>query len=302
MGAAGEPGAESARRVEHAAAVEHAAPAARHRELGKRLRSLRTETGMSIEDVAGKLLWPTSKVRELEAAANLPSETDLRGLRVLFKLDDATADELAELAREAKRQGWWIEYQGVGAPYIRLEQNASSITSYTMHYFPALLQTEDYARAIVRIIDPTIGTKALEDRVKARLRRQRVLDTSSNLRYAVLMDEAVLHRPTGGRAVICKQLDKVLKVIQTHKVDLRIIPLDSDTGVAQDSNFVLLQFSGPDLLPVVYLEGLAAYKLLDGKRDVDLYLEEIKRLKESALGFDDSADLVEQIRDTYRDT
>ena len=300
-GATSEPGAEGAGRTAHAAAVEHAATTLRQRELGKRLRSLRTERGMSVADAAEELRWPPGKIRELEEAANLPADADLRDLRLLFKLDPAMADQLTALAAAAKRQSRWTDYQGTGAPYIRLEQNASLITAYSMHYFPALVQTEEYARALIATMDPRVDERALEERVKARLRRQDILAAAPGVSYCVLLDETVLRRPTGGRAVIRKQLDKVLEMIRKDQVDLRIVPVERGAGVTQDSNFVLLQFGEPDLLPVVFREGLAAYQLLDGKRDVDRYLEETERLKESALGPDDSADLVKRIRDNYRD-
>jgi transcriptional regulator with XRE-family HTH domain len=266
-----------------------------------RLCSLRTERGLSVEEVAERLLCPPSKIRRLEAAANLPTESDLRDLRTLFKLDDATADQLTKLAREANQNGWWADYQDLGVPYIGLEQHASSITSYTMQYLPALLQTEEYARAIIRAIAPQIAPKILEERTEARLRRQHILNTSNPPRYEVLLDEAVLRRPTGGRTVMHEQLDKVLAMIQTHKVNLRIVPFKRGASVAQDSNFVLLQFNEPGPSPVVYIEGLAAYHLLESKHDVDRYLEETKRLNHLALDHGDSVDLIEQVRDTYRD-
>ncbi len=295
------PTAEGAGRKVHAAVGRQIAPTLHQRELGIRLRSLRVEHGLSVEEVAERLLCPPSRIRQLEAAANLPTRTDLRDLRTLFKLDDATADQLTELTREARQQGWWADYQDLGVPYIGLEHHASSITSYTMQYFPALLQTGEYARAIITAIAPQIEPKILEERVEARLRRQHVLDNPDTLRYAVLLDEAVLRRPVGGRAVMYKQLDKVLTMIRAHKVDLRIVPFERGAGVAQDSNFVLLQFSEPGPLPVVYVEGLAAYHLLENKQDVDRYLEEIERLKQSALGFGDSVECIEQAQDAYRD-
>jgi transcriptional regulator with XRE-family HTH domain len=285
----------------HEAVSRQIIPTLHQRELGMRLRSLRMERGLSVEEVAESLLSPPSRIRQLEAGASLPTKTDLSELRVLFKLHGATADQLTEMAREARQQGWWADYQDLRVPYIGLEQHASSITSYTMQYFPALLQTAAYARAIITAIVPQIEPKILEERVEARLRRQHVLNSPNTLRYVVLLDEAVLRRPVGGRAVIYKQLDKVLTVIRTHKVDLRIVPFEHGASLAQDSNFVVLQFNEPGPLPVVYVEGLAAYHLLDDKQDVSRYLEEIERLKQSALDLSDSVERIEQARETYRD-
>jgi transcriptional regulator with XRE-family HTH domain len=295
-----EPAAGGAGHTAHATVSRQIIPTLHQRELGIRLRSLRVERGLSIEEVAERLLSTPSRMRQLEAAASLPTETDLADLRMLFKLDDAAADHLTELARESSQQGWWADYQDLGVPYIGLEQHASSITTYTMQYFPALLQTGRYARAIIKAIAPQIEPKILEERVEARLRRQHVLNSVNMPRYMVLLDEAVLRRPVGGRTVIYEQLDKVLSMIRARKVDLRIVPLEHSASLSQDSNFVLLQFNEPGPLPLVYVEGLAADHLLDDEQDVDRYLEEVERLKQVALDFDDSVEHIEHARETYQ--
>lgn len=300
-GTTDEPIAEGAGRKLHAAAGRQPAPTLPLQELATRLRSLRTEHGLSVEQVAEKLLWPSSRIRQLEAAANLPTSADLRDLRTLFKLDDVTTAQLTELTRKASQEAWWAGYHDLGVPYIGLESRASSITSYTMQYLPALLQSEEYARAIITAIEPQIEAKVLEERVEARLRRQNLLNGRNNLRYSVLLDEAVLLRPVGGRATMYRQLDKVLMMARAHKVDLRIVPFERGAGIAQDSNFVLLQFNEPGPFPVVYVEGLAAYHFLDNKQDVNRYLEEVERLKRSALELDDSVERIQQARDAHRD-
>jgi transcriptional regulator with XRE-family HTH domain len=258
------------------------------------------ERGLSVEEVAEKLVCPPSRIKQLEEAAILPTESDLHDLRALFKPDDSTADQLAELARDARQPGWWAGYQDLGVPYIGLEQHASSISSYTMQYLPALLQTEDYARAIITALAPQIEREILKERIEARLRRQQVLSGPGKPRYAVLLDEAVLHRPVGGRAVMHEQLNKVLTMIRAHQVELRILPFERGASVAQDSNFVLLQFNEPGPVPVVYVEGLATYRLLEDKRKVDRYSDEIERLKQSALDVGQSVARIEQARDGYR--
>jgi Domain of unknown function (DUF5753) len=194
--------------------------------------------------------------------------------------------------------GWWDEFRDLNVPYIWLEPHASSITSYTTRYFPALLQTAGYARAIISAIAPHLDPEILEGRVEARLRRQGVLKSPSTLRYEVLLDEGVLRLPIGGPKVSYEQIDKVLATIREHKVELRIVPFDS---IVQDSNFVILQFPKPDPPRSVYVEGLVDYQHFNEKNDVDRYLEEVERLKKSAFDFGDSVDLLERARDAYRD-
>jgi hypothetical protein len=194
--------------------------------------------------------------------------------------------------------GWWDEYHDLNVPYIWLEPRASSITSYTTRYFPALLQTAGYARAIISAIAPHLDPEILEGRVEARLRRQGVLKSPSTLRYEVLLDEGVLRLPIGGPKVSNEQIDKVLAAIREHKVELRIVPFDN---VVQDSNFVILQFPEPGPPRSVYVEGLVDYQHFNEREDVDRYFEEVERLKKSAFDVGDSVDLLERARDAYRD-
>jgi len=301
-GTTNEPTAEGAERTVHATVSGQAAPTLHQWELGMLLGSLRAERGLTVEEVARTLVCPPSRVRQLEAAASPPTLEELSDLRALFKLDDATANELTELTRSAQQQGWWAEYEDLGVPYLGFEQHASSITSYTMSYFPALLQTVDYARAIITAIAPRIEPRILEQRVEARLRRQHVLSGEYLQRYAVLLDEAVLHRPMGGPTIMREQLDKVLTMAQARTVSLQIVPFERGAYAAQDSNFILLQFDEPGPSAVIYVEGLVADHLLRSKEEVDRYREAVEHLKQSALNFHDSVHRIEQARDTYRDS
>lgn len=284
----------------HATAARQISPNLPQWELAARLRALREERGLTVEEVAERLVWPPSRIKQLEEAAIPPTETDLHALRALFKLDDSTAGQLTELALDARQPGWWEAYQDLGVPYIGLEQDASSITSYTMQYLPALLQTADYARAIITALAPQLEPEKLEQRIEARLRRQQILSVPGKLHYSVLLDEAVLHRPVGGRAVMHEQLDRVITMIRQRQVDLRITPFERGESIAQDSNFVLLQFDEPGPLPVVYVEGLATYRLLDDKKNVYRYSDEFERLRQSALDPGQSVARIEKARDGYR--
>jgi len=194
--------------------------------------------------------------------------------------------------------GWWDEFPDLNVPYIWLEQHASSITSYTTSYFPALLQTADYARAVISAIVPHLSPEILERRIAARLRRQVVLGPPSAWQYEGLLDEGLLRLPIGEPKVRYEQIDKVLVMIRERKVELRMV---TSACIAQDSNFVILQFPEPGPPQSVYVEGLVGYQHFDEKKDVDRYLEEVERLKKSALDRDDSIGLLEQARDAYRD-
>ncbi|MGZ3386751.1 MAG: Scr1 family TA system antitoxin-like transcriptional regulator [Isosphaeraceae bacterium] len=124
-------------------------PTVRQRELGRRLREQRLEHGLIIEDVAEKLLCSARKIGRLETGSGRPSLRDVRDLCDLYNVGKATTDELMELARGAREQGWWTQYEDLKLdPYLGLEEVATAITSFTTFYLPALLQTEDYTREI----------------------------------------------------------------------------------------------------------------------------------------------------------
>lgn len=269
----------------------------RQRELGRRLRQLRYQHGLTVEDVAGQLLCSATKVSRLETGMRRPSLRDVRDLCALYNLDERTSTELMNLARGAREQGWWTQYVDVSfEPYIGLEAEATAITCYSMHYVPGLLQTEEYARALIKAIAPRIEPEVYEQRVEVRLRRQQLLEQEDRPRYRVLLDEAVLHRRVGDAHVMYAQLSKILEAEKKDQAAVQIIPFDVGAHAAQDSNFVLLEFDEPSASPVIYVEGLTGSRYIDREADVDRYRETVKRLRDSALDQHESKHRLNELR------
>jgi transcriptional regulator with XRE-family HTH domain len=260
-------------------------PTVRQRELGKRLRELRNQHGLTVEEVADKLLCSATKISRLETAARPPSLRDVRDLCELYNLDAPTSAEFMTLAREARQQMWWTQYEDLKLdPYLGLEAAAVAITSYTMYYIPALLQTEEYTTEIIRTIAPKMDPHILLERVKARMRRQQRLEEDDPPRYRVLLDEAVLHRAVGGPMVMAGQLDKVLQAERHGKVAVQVVSLDIGAHAAQDSNFILFEFAkNTNQSPVVSVEGLTGMQYLEKPADIIRYREAIEYLGDSAL-------------------
>lgn len=291
--------AETSNSVEMNRSRRSSAPTLAQVQLGARFRGLRHDRGLKADDAARRLVWPLTRLRELESARRQPTAEDLDKLNELLKLDEVTVKELAELAHKAKQQGWWAEYIDLRVPYIGLEEHASTITAYGTHYLPALLQTEEYAQAIINGIEPRIDDSIQRQRVEARMRRQHVLRRPEALKYRVFLDESVLQRPVGGDGVMHEQLDKVLRLIREGSVEVHIIPLDVGPNPAQDSNFVLLEFGDEDLTSVVFIEGLAASQYLTREEHVGRYLEAVDYLLRSAKSQQDSIQLIARARDAY---
>jgi transcriptional regulator with XRE-family HTH domain len=277
--------------------VTATSPTVRQRELGNRLRELRNHRGMTVEDVAGKLLCSATKISRLETGARRPSLRDVRDLCAFYGADETTSAEFMSLARGARGQVWWTQYEDLNLdPYLGLEQDAVAITSYTTYYLPALLQTEDYTRAIIKTIAPKMDPDIYQQRVAVRMRRQEVLEKPDRPRYLVLLDEAVLHRQIGGLSIMVAQVEKVLKAERDGKVTIQVIPFHIGANAAQDSNFVLLDFGKPNLSPIVFVEGLTGNQYLERASDIARYRETIEQLRDSALVPGESARFIEELR------
>ena len=275
-------------------------PVARQRELGTRLRGLRNEKGMTVEEVAAQLLCSTTKISRLETAARRPSLRDVRDLCALYEVDEATSVELMNLAREAREPGWWTQYDDLDlGPLLGLEQEATVITCYSMSYMPGL-QTEEYAQGIIQTVAPKMDPQIVHQRTEARMRRQQLLESDSPPRFHVLLDEVVLHRGVGGPAVMAAQLQKLLKAVRNGKAVVQVIPFSAGAYAAMDSYFMLLDFgSDSELWPVVFVEGLSDNQFLERRDDIARYRETIDYLQARALDQHDSVKLITNARDAY---
>ena len=276
-------------------------PIARQRELGTRLRALRNERGMTVEEVAAELLCSTTKISRLETAARRPSLRDVRDLCVLYELDQQMSRELMSLAREARESGWWTEYADLGLdPLIGLEQEATSITCYSMYYMPGLLQTEEYAEHIIKTVAPKMDPRVVQQRTAARMRRQEVLDDDNGPLYRVLLDEMVFRRGVGSPSLMAAQVDKILQLVRSDRITVQVIPFKAGAYAAADSYFVLLEFDDDsNLWPIIYIEGLTDNQYLQRGPDIARYRETVEYLRDRALDPSDSIEFMENARKEY---
>jgi transcriptional regulator with XRE-family HTH domain len=275
-------------------------PTIRQRELGMRLREFRTAKGFTVEDVARELLCSPTKISRAETGARRATLRDVRDLCQLYGIDSETSAELMQLAREARQSGWWTKYDDLRiSPYIGMEQAASAITTFGMYYVPGLLQTEDYARAIIKGIAPKIDEDILGQRVEARMMRQNLLSQPKPPRYRALVDEAVLHRQVGGPAVMKAQLDKILSLTRAERAAVQVIPYEVGAYGAIDSNFVYLELATTKLPDLVFVEGLSRELYLERPEELERYREALEYLRDQALNPRDSVKKIEEIRDGF---
>ncbi|SEG33574.1 Helix-turn-helix domain-containing protein [Thermomonospora echinospora] len=241
-------------------------PTVRQRRLGAELRRLREERSLTGDGVAELLGWSPSKVSRIENARIGARVSDIRLLLELYEVDGSHLREVLALAEEAGQRGWWAQYSDLPAEYaafIALEDEADAALQCESQVIPGLLQTERYARHVIRGWNTiaTITPQAIERRVEVRMRRQELLTRPNPLRLSVVLDEAVLLRRVGDHATMHEQLNRLLELAALPSLRLRVLPLDGPHQPIVGESFILLEFSPaydvtfPD---VVHTESLTA--------------------------------------------
>jgi transcriptional regulator with XRE-family HTH domain len=246
-------------------------PTVRRRELGALLRLLRAEAGMTVEQVADRLLVSSSKISRLEMGRRGANARDIRDLCDIYGITDpARRQHLMELAHEGRDQAWWQPFDLPYATYVGLEAAATEISDFEPGVFPGLLQTPEYARAVHEGALPRLSAEVIDQRIEVRHTRQLALSRDDPPQLAAIVDEAVLHRVIGGPQVMAQQLAHVIEAVQRANITVQVMPYSVGAHPALDSTFILLEFA-PPVPGVVYVEGLVGQIYLERPPDVQRY-------------------------------
>ncbi|MFI7445437.1 helix-turn-helix domain-containing protein [Nonomuraea indica] len=269
-------------------------PTLRQRQLAHRLRELRQQAGMNIAEVAEHLLCSAAKISRIETAQRRVSLRDVRDLCKLYGVPDAA--ELMALAKDAREQGWWQQGEGIDiGPLIGLENEAVSITEYETTTIPGLLQTEDYARAVISRFVPRIDAALLTRQAEVRMRRQELLRRARPPRYWVLLDESALHRHIGGARVMEEQLARLRQAADLPHVTIQVIPFTVGAHMGFDSAFMLLEFDEEaGLSDTVFMETIAGHIFQEKPSHLARFREVLDHLRAFALSPDESALCIER--------
>ncbi|MFD3456157.1 helix-turn-helix domain-containing protein [Streptomyces sp. NPDC058691] len=255
--------------------------------LGTQLRRLREASHISREDAGEAIRGSHAKISRLELGRVGYKERDVADLLTLYGVTDETerADFL-NLARQASTPGWWHRYGDVLPGWfetlVGLEEAASIIRTYEVQFIPGLLQTEDYARSVIRLGHPRASGVEVERRVALRMARQRLLTAPGAPRLWAVVDEAALRRTLGGREAMRGQLERLIEVAALPNVTLQIAPFSVGGLATAGGPVTILRFLEPDLPDIVYLEQLTSSLYLDKQEDVDNYLAVMDRLSAEA--------------------
>jgi transcriptional regulator with XRE-family HTH domain len=247
--------------------------------LGTQLRRLREARGISAQEAAREIRGSESKISRIELGRNAVREVDIADLLSLYGItDQAEREQLLALASQANQPGWWHRYQDVlpswFQAYIGLEESAESIRSYDMQFVPGLLQTEEYAVAVMALGEFSI--EEAERLVYLRKERQRRF-SSGGLRLTAIIDEVALRRPLGGAGLMRDQLQYLLDICDRPAFTLQVTPYPAGAHAAPAS-FSILQFATAELPDVVYVEHLTSAMYLDKTADVARYTVAMDRL------------------------
>src|SRR5690242_6246908 len=250
--------------------------------LGSQLHRLRESRGITAEQAAEAIRGSHSKISRIEHGPVGVKAHDVADLLTLYAVTDA--EELAalpNLAKEANARGWWHAYSDIlplwAESYVGLEAAASVIRTYQIQLIPGLLQTEGYARALIRQ-----GSAASEEEIarrgELRASRQEILRRPDAPQLWVVVDEGALRRPVGSREVVREQLAYLTEMADHPAVTLQILPFSAGAHPAMGGPFTILRFAEPDLADVVYIEHLTSGVYLDKPTEVDSYLAVMEQL------------------------
>ena len=245
-------------------------------QLGAHLRRLRESKGITREDAGWQIRASGSKISRMELGRVSFKERDVADLLTLYGVaDEREQAELLALARQANTPGWWHQFGDILPPwfqsYLGLEAAASLIRTYEVQFVPGLLQTADYARAVIRLGHANASTEEIERRIELRQSRQQVLKKANPPKLWAVIDEAVLRRPIGGAEVMGAQIEALIEASKLPHIRLQIIPFDAGGHAAAGGPFAILRFPDPELPDVVYVEQLTTAQYLDKRDDVDNY-------------------------------
>ena len=273
--------------------------------VGARLRRLRESADVTTEDAGEVIRASHSKISRLELGKTRFKTRDVADLLTHYGVrDEAACAEFASLVRLANRPSWWTSYGDVipawFETYLGFEQSASVIRSYEAQVVPALLQTPDYARALLSGSDEDASDAAIDQRVDLLMKRQRVLHRPDPVKLWMILDEAVLHRPPGGvdwdggePRPMRAQLRHLIDIDSLPHVTVQLLPFRAG-GHPVCGPFTMLRFHEDEIPDVVYLEHLADASYYDKPADVDRYRDLMDRLTVLATRPDATLDILDR--------
>jgi transcriptional regulator with XRE-family HTH domain len=268
--------------------VTSPSPAVLKRWIGLELRRLRTAAGKSRPEVAARLKQSRTAIGHLETARNLPSAAVLEVLLGFYGVPERLPFLLDLVQAARKGRNWWDKLADAAPSwldlYLGLEAGAAEVTSFDTYLVPGLLQTREYAEAVIHG-DPDASEEEIQRRVELRLGRQQILDRDDDpVRLWVVLDESVLYRRRGTPQAMAGQLQHLIDVSERPRVDLQVLPLDAGAHLGQSGSFTVLKFPAEMVGDpgVVCVDQLVEGRYYDEPEQVATYERAMTRLRVQA--------------------
>ncbi|WP_329084570.1 MULTISPECIES: helix-turn-helix domain-containing protein [unclassified Streptosporangium] len=269
--------------------------------LGAQLRRLRVAKDITREQAGYAIRASHAKISRLELGRVGFKERDVADLLTMYGVTDTQERApLLTLARQANAPGWWHKY-GDLLPnwfevYVGLEEAASIVRTYEVQFIPGLLQSPEYARAVIMLVHGAASPDEVDRRVSLRMARQERLTRPDAPTLWAVMDEAVLRRPIGGPHVLRAQIDHLLEAVEMPNVKLQIMPFERGGHAAAGGPFSILRFPERDLPDVVYMEQLTSALYVDKLEETDHYMQVMDRLCIQAYSVSESKRFLRDLR------
>ncbi|GII33707.1 helix-turn-helix domain-containing protein [Planotetraspora mira] len=268
--------------------------------LGSQLRRLRENKGITRDEAGQTIRCSESKISRMELGRVGFKGRDVSDLLSLYGVEDEeTRTVVMDLVEKANEPGWWHRFSDLlpswFQAYVGLEEAAQRIRTYEVQFVPGLLQTKEYARAVITAGAVGAAPEEISRRVDLRLERQRVLDGDSSPRFWAVIDEAALRRPIGGVEVMRGQIQHLIDLMNQPNITIQVMPFSYGGHAAEGGAFSILRFGDPELPDIVYVEQLASALYLDKRDEVDRYSEVMERLCAVSTTPVETVDLLRQI-------
>ncbi len=280
-------------------ATKKSAPTIRLRRLAGQLRRLRDGTELRREDVEEKTGINSTTLYRIETARTRPQYRTLAALLKLYGVPSDEQERLMALYKQSANQGWiqpWHEdLREEYTAYINFEAEAQGVRNYSGLFVPGLLQTEDYARAVIRGILHEASDERVEDRVRTRMERQAVLAKAKPLKLWVIIDEAALRREVGGTDIMRAQCEALVKAAMAPHVTIQVIPFSSGVHPGMPGQFLILEFEDPMDADLIYLDSQAGEIFLESDADIKHFRTDFDQLVAVAKSPKDSLSLIAEI-------
>jgi len=275
------------------AMAQRHSPTVRARRLGRELQKLRDERGLNFAEVAARLDCHHTKIRRIEKAEVKSEIEDIKDLLEIYGVPTDRRLALLDLAENAWRRGWWTAFNDVfTGDYVSLEDEATQIRSWQALLIPGLLQTDDYARALISTAVSQPDLEEIDKRVEARQKRRRLLARANAPHLHAILGEAVIRQQVGGTQVMRDQLYALLKIGGRDNVTIQVLPFSAGSHPGLDGPFVVLEFEHPADPPVAYTENLGGSFYAESEAALNTFRLAWNSVVDAALTPEDSAAMI----------